>query len=455
MSDTIVTTTPSATTTTSGQTDKAATQVASKEKSKTTSAKQEPSFENKEAANPLASQKTLTLKEKIEKRIADVEMRRAKEGKSQEKKSAVVKTESQGEDKRDADAFATPKVIRRPKAEKAPEPETPVEQPVAELDPQTIPLVETDHLVDDQLPPAWEPNFEYTYGKFDPQTGKWSDEKAEIPEEVRALIKDEKSEALVKQMWSAADGIDHIKAHRDKFKADYEGLSKYVGDVHQRLQGLEGLLQKGDLDSAFEMMGLHEEKVLKWVHDKLQYMQLEPGQRNLIDAQRDAERRARLAEQNQRAATEQAMTSMARSKAMALDAITERPDLKAVIAAYDQRPGRKPTDPTFRDLVINHGELTWHRSGGKIDLSPHEAVEAVLRDYGIAAAYGGSHSQQSQHAQSLPSSHAPAQSQRQPQQPPRQTPTLPNVASRASSPTKPVIRTKADLMKVRKQILTA
>jgi hypothetical protein len=95
--------------------------------------------------------------------------------------------------------------------------------------------------------------------------------------------------------------------------------------------------------------------------------------------------------------------------------------------------------------------MSWHRSGGKADLSPHEAVEAVLRDYGIAQSYGSAGTKPQAQAQVRQPQAAPTQGQT-PQQT-RQTQALPRVEGRSVSPAKAKITKMSHLLEYRKKAL--
>ncbi len=435
----------------------------------------ESSFENKKADNPLASGRK-TLEEKIRERVEFVEKRDAAAG----KKTAVAKVEDARapEDIQDAGGFAGPRttqernkseiqekqrLAREKRIQEATQESTEVEAAAPNETPQesefeSLPgtAAELNEPVEDAggvTDPAWEPNFNFKFQKFDANNKDLGVEsEAEIPEEFRGLITDAESEKKVRELFSKAHGIDFVKEMRNVRTRERDEAYGHIGQIHKRLAGVDESIKRGDLDTAFETMQIPQEKVLHWVLDKINYSQLDPGQRQLIDSQRDTEKRLRMTEQQNHAVLQNTMQSLVKAKTMALDAMLDRSDLKTVISAYDNRQGKKPTDPSFRDLVINHGELTWHRSGGKQELSPHEAIEAVLQNYGIAAAFGQSttvgdappapRQQQNAAAPAPRTAAAPQQ---------RQAPTLPSVPGRAASPTAPKIKTKADLLAHRKQ----
>jgi len=420
----------------------AAPEVAAPAAAKPAAKQVEKSFENKTDGNPMAS--AVTPKKSLEQKIRDLaEASEAKKAAAAKRKpapktSAIVNPDDtrSGGEIQDASATAGNKPKPQPK-QAAPEQEA--------IEPVESSGVVGDAVVEETpAAPEWEPNYGFKTSKLDPQ-GNRVETEMDIPEKFRSLITDKESEHEIKTLFSKAEGIEFSQKRQEQFKAEKEQAANYIAQVHQRLSGVQAQIESGDLDSAFQTMAIPQEKILQWVLDKVNYQQLPVDQRQLIDGQREAQKRAQSLEEQNKALSQAHMNAMVQHKSMALDATLNRPDLKAVINAYDSRQGKQPQDPPFRDLVIRYGDYSWKSSGGKVDLSPSDCVEAVLREYGIAQGYAQAQSQNPAQVQS----NAPAQQA----QPTRQTPSLPNVAGRAASPTAPRITTKAQLLAHRKQIL--
>jgi hypothetical protein len=402
------------------------------------------SFENKDASNPLASRKK-TLAEKVQENAEKVLAEKEKGQKKpvQKKQSAVIEGESQN----DVGGFAKP----------TPKPEPKVAKP--KVDPKIDESVQDDQFTDlsgtaDQdvidEPAPWEANYKFKYKKFDANSRDGVDVESEIPEEFRALIKDPDTEKSLREMFEKSHGLDYVKETRTKIKQERDQITGHLQEVYGKIRHLEENLTSGNLDAAFDQLQIPEQKVLQWVLDKINYSQLDPAQQQMISAQRDAEKKAQMLESQNQTLAQNHHKALVQAKSVALQATLDRSDLKAVADAYDNRQGRKPTDPSFKDLVINHGELTWHRSGGKIDLSPQEAAEAVLRDYGIGATYGSQNNPETPNR--AQNTNAQVRQQNSPAKP-QSAQSLPNISGRAASPTKPRITTRQQLMAYRKQVL--
>lgn len=274
--------------------------------------------------------------------------------------------------------------------------------------------------------PAFQPNFKV----------KVLDKEFEIPDSFRGLMKDETSSKEVRELFEKAHGLEPIKAQRDEFRTKAKEFADGYQGVMGQIQEAREMYARGDLDSFFQKLQVPQEKILQWVWDKVQYNQLGPEQRQLIDSQKSAERRALDLEKQNQELSRGYETQVQQAMRISLDSALARADIQPVIQNFDSRPGKQSGDPSFRDLVINHGELTWLRTQGKVTLSPEQAVQEVIRAYGLSG------TQAPQPAQTPPQQVVPpANSQQAPAAPkaPPRTPVIPNVAGRAASamPKKP------------------
>ena len=129
---------------------------------------------------------------------------------------------------------------------------------------------------------------------------------------------------------------------------------------------------------------------------------------------------------------------LATAKQEQLAYVMARPDISAVAQSFDaqaKNPG------AFRQLVVSRGELEWHRSGGKIDLTPQQAIDLVMKDYGIRAGTV---------APAAPTSAvvapAPAGTSTAPK-----TSIIPNVQGKTTSPLRPKPKSIAEIEKITKE----
>lgn len=271
--------------------------------------------------------------------------------------------------------------------------------------------------------PAYQPNYKL----------RVMEQEKEIPERFRNLMKDAESEKEVRELFEKAYGLDFAKPKHEETRQNYVKLQSEHNFLTGSIQELRDTYSRGDMDTFFQKLSIPPEKVLQWAVGKVNYEQLPPEQKELIDARRNAElQNLELQKQNslyQRQVQEQVV----QARRMLLDSELARPEVKSMVDSFDQRFGKPGA---FVQEVINRGQLAWIQSQGKVDLTPGQAVEQVLALYGLK--------------NQAPASATP-QTTAQVVQPSQQaTTTIPNVGGgKSTSPVKMKPRSIDDLKKLR------
>ncbi len=282
---------------------------------------------------------------------------------------------------------------------------------------------------------AWKPNYKYRFrdGETELKVEK------EIDPLFHGIIKDAATEKLVKELHEKAYGLDFLKPRVQK----YQERLKEVEGVNTNLMGgikeLRETYGRGDFEGFFNKLGIPEEKILQWVIDKAQYNQLPPEQKHVLDARKQADNRAfELEKQVQHYSTE-AESHKLQAKQYLMDFELGKSEVQKFSEQFDQRAG-KPGQ--FFEAVRNHGNMVFHNSGGQIDLTPEQAVKAIMEHYGAFLA-----APQQTQAQ-MPANARVVQREATQSSEPK---VIPNVASRSTqSPTKAKPRSIADLNKLLK-----
>lgn len=350
---------------------------------------------------PPAEEPQLSLRERLEKRVEEAKKKTPKEP---------------GE----------PAAPKTPEPPKAGEPAVPGQAPAA-------------------APPAYAPNFKY---KFAVEGGQ--SQEAEFPEYLRQSIKTKEQEDEVRTVFAKAKGLDFVKPRFERLRDNFKNLDSAHTEVMGGIEELKAHYQRNDFDSFFARLQIPQEKVLQWVLEKVNYAELPPEQRAVYDARRDADRRAWQAEQALAATEGRSLEALQNAKHLALDASLTRPDIAALAESFDAR-AQKPG--AFREAIRSHGELEWYRSQGKSDLTPDQAIQAVIAQYGLAPAASAP-------APGTLPSHPAAPAAPQPgaiPAPPAATPVIPNVSGRANTPVagKSRPRTIAELRKLQQDMAKA
>ncbi len=266
--------------------------------------------------------------------------------------------------------------------------------------------------------PAFQPNFKYKVDRAE----------KEIPEMYRALIKDADTEKQVRELFEKTDGFEAIKPRHQQLREKFEEVNQQHTHLTESLDDLRADYQRGDFDSFFAKLEIPQEKIVDWLVSKVEYEKLPVDQRRILDRNRDADRRAYETERQASQREEMYMGELTRARAYALDVALDRGPAQTAAQAYDARNG----EGSFRNLVIERGEMAWYRSKGQTDLSPEQAIQEALKVIG--------------HDESAAPGQGAAQSTGN--QPAARAATIPNLGGKSSSPVKPKVQTLDDLKKL-------
>lgn len=270
--------------------------------------------------------------------------------------------------------------------------------------------------------PQFVPNYKF----------KALDKEHEIPESLRAAIKDADTEKQVRELMLKAIGMDHIKPKYQETRQKYEEVNTAYQGITKQISDLRADYQKGDMASFFEKLQIPEEKILQYAVQLVQNKELPPEQQQMLAARRDAEKRAQQLEVQNYQLSEQTMAHAVEAKRWQLDTVMQRPDVSNYAEAYDKARGKPGS---FRDVVIRTGEAAFHTR--QKDISPEEAIKEAMD------MLGGAYRAQQAMAEPV---------QQQVQQPVAKKPVvIPNVQGRSStSPTKKQLTSLDDLRKFAK-----
>lgn len=272
-------------------------------------------------------------------------------------------------------------------------------------------------------PPAYAPNYAYKVLK----------EQREIPEWARGIIKDQDSEKRARDLFERADGLESVKADRAELQKrvqHYEGdIIPFARQAHEAI----GYLEKGDLDTFFERVGLSEMDVLKYAHRRLELKQ-NPAEAAAHESARQASlQNAEL--QRQLTESQSGYRQLAvQQRQFELNAYLGRPDIAPLVAALDSRMG----PGTFVAEVIRRGQLA--ALEGK-DLPIDEVVGSMAKLFGLQA------QPQPAAIASVPDAANPL-AHETPREKPR---TIPNIQSSGTSPVRPGPKSIDDLRSLYKQ----
>lgn len=258
-------------------------------------------------------------------------------------------------------------------------------------------------------------------------------EKKEIPELLRPLMKDEASSKQIREIMEKAYGLDYVKPKLEQARTQLTGVSQELGSYKGQIANAVQLFNRGDIDGWLKALAVPEERILQWVADKLEYSRLPAEQKAVLDARKQAETRAFTAEQQMAQFQQQHEQNLTQQVQTALESCLARPDVDSVAKAYDTRTGKPGS---FKAEVNRRGDYIW-RTQNKV-APPEQLVQELMQVIGPVAPPAAS-------------TQAPAASVAPPTQ--RQaTPVIPNISGRSTSALPTSVKSIADLRAKHKEL---
>jgi len=259
---------------------------------------------------------------------------------------------------------------------------------------------------------------------------KVMDEEKEIDEYLRPVIKDPETEKKIRELYEKAYGLDYVKPKYESTKKEYEALQQNWNMVSQDVQKVGTFLKNKDFSSFFNAFKLSDEDIFKYAMGRLEYYEMPQEKRAALDAQAQRNQEyANLMMENQQ--FKQAQQAEENNRFLSsLETAVTAPHVLSISQAFDAKAGKPGA---FRDAVIAHGQAQFHVLGR--DLEPHEAVESLVRTFGLGSAA----------ASQTPAQAAPASASAPGERPQ----SLPKVGgSGTSSPVKAKVKSLSDLRKL-------
>ena len=259
---------------------------------------------------------------------------------------------------------------------------------------------------------------------------------------MRGAVKDADTEKKIRELYEKAYGLDVVKPRFQETRQAFNELRQEHQQITHDIQELRGFYAKGDFDSFFEKLSIPQEKIFQWVLDKANYNELPPEQRQAMDQQRMANKRAETVEKQMQQLQSQYQEQISHATQYALDLAIERPEVKTFAQQFDERVGQPGA---FRQAVIERGEWAWDKKG--VYLTPEQAIQEVFKLAGYVPA--AAQPNPAPGAQAVGGQKAPAQTVVVQQQ---QKDVIPNVTGKGTSPAKSRPKNLEDLKKLAAQM---
>lgn len=242
--------------------------------------------------------------------------------------------------------------------------------------------------------PEFTPNYKYkAYGK-----------ELEVEEWAKPLISKDTQEHFIK-LHERAGGFDHLKNNFKELEQKHSVIENNFNQLNQVRHAIVSNISKGNLDQAFQLMDLKDEQIFNYVKQKLEYQQLPPDQKQIVDAYRANLER-----------TEQSQNLALQQKAFAEDIMMQKHELEVMttfnnpkyastITDYNTRAG---DENAFKNVMTSIGANEFYKTGRHMPVA--EATEAAIKMLMLNPVQAQAIQDQANHGSQIPGN-APSTSQ--------------------------------------------
>jgi len=275
--------------------------------------------------------------------------------------------------------------------------------------------------------PATQPTFQPNY-KF-----KTMGKEHEIPDYLKAVIKDEKSQKEVHDLMTKAFGLEPIKSDRERLRTEFDSYKKDTEPLVKNVMLAEAHYSRGDVDKFLDVTGFDPKVIFKWALQKAQEQDLPQEQRDAYNKRVEAERRAFDLEQSLHSRETQMLEYQRQQTKFQLETELSKPDVQSLQSQFDSIHGEN----AFKKEIVRRGEAYWAQ--GNVYKPPTEIVAEVTAHYSPLF-------QHMQSSQQAPAPHAGGQ-------PPITTtqehkPVIPKVGGSGASPARKKVGSVDDIRRI-------
>lgn len=206
-------------------------------------------------------------------------------------------------------------------------------------------------------------DFDFTY--------KVQGEVKEFDERLKNIIKTKEDEAFVRDLLERADGIHHVKEHRDRLKSEVNDLKAVLDETNYKIEKSRALAKGGDPLGAIKELGFTEDDIIKAATvlvvdddmEKQKYQQQSQMARQMVDTQFE---QRRMQEQYQNLMLENAVTK--------IQTLMQLPEVSDVVSKYESIMGKN----AFAKKIGEVGSLMEMQN--KTMPSPEAVFNAVFEE---------------------------------------------------------------------------
>lgn len=219
--------------------------------------------------------------------------------------------------------------------------------------------------------PAYSPNYKF----------KVKDKELEFDDFVRGAISNKEHEAKLRDLYERAHGLEEVKQSRASFEQKWKEADSKYSQVAEGLERLGTLVKNNRLHEFFDALSIPKDKIVQYAIQELQYQELSPEQRAVIDEQR------RIMQENEQVTRQyQSLQSQVQQMVQAqarneLVSEMSRPEVTQAASAFDARMGRPGA---FESEVIRRGQ--YYEQVHRVSPPASQLVQEVLGFVGMPQA---------------------------------------------------------------------
>lgn len=315
-------------------------------------------------------------------------------------------------------------------------------EPEGETSEET-PAGEESETPDGETGEEYKPNVLFKAGVYNKETKQLEQKEFTIDDKFKSIMTDPDSEKMVRELHEKANGLESVKERFQEARQFATTVStenrEIKGSIKLAQSTYQAAVKSGNwlkLDDFFQLLDIPPENIMKYALAKVELNEMDPQQRQAVLDRLDGDRhRERLQQETQNVSQENASLAQT-NKSLQIDFVLGKPEVTALAAAFDERVGKAGS---FKEAIYREGSLAW--ANEKKDLPVVEAVERVIKNYGLQGIAGA------------PAANASTPGQAAPKKPvvQRTTQTIPNINSRVASPLPSKPKNMEELLAYRKE----
>lgn len=250
---------------------------------------------------------------------------------------------------------------------------------------------------------------------------------------LKNLIKDAESEKKVKEIAQKYLGFDLAKEKAEKVRQEFHSYAEQAAPIVDYYQKATQMLQKQDLESFFELVGIPDRTIYEYAVKKAQEAQLAPEQQQYLAEQRQLAKQKEYLESQNQTLQERQHAQAVEFRRQELNWVLAKPEVSSVMQAYDSSHGPNAFFKLVRRTALDHLEETGE------DLSADQAIQKVFREYpGIAKPATSTQPSAMGQPNLIQQGEAP--------------PVIPTVSGRGTSPVRRKVKSIDDIRKISEEL---